>query len=109
MGGYEIWTQPATDVPARHCLNGLINTAVFRNRSAVAAAYVYLDFDSGERIQLFAGEQFVIEAMDTSSQQDTGKLWGRGFYATGDAANAQVINLTYTTKAPLGDREPVTV
>lgn len=109
MGGYEWFTQPATDVPIDHVFNGLVNTAIIRNLSTVAAAYVILDFPDGARYMLYAGEDFILEAQDTSSQQDTGKIWGPGYKVTGDAANAQVIKVIYTTKAPIYDREPVTV
>lgn len=109
MGGYEWWTQPATDVPIRHYFDGLVNSAIFRNLSTVAAAYVILDFDDGARYVLYAGEDFILEPGDTSAQQDTGKIWGHAYYVTGDNANTQLIKVIWTTKAPITDREPVTV
>ena len=107
MGGYEYFTTPATDVPVRHWFNGLVNTAIFHNRSTLGT--VILTFDDGLQMRLAPGEIFHIEAQDTSAQQDTGKLWGPGYYITGDNANAQLIKIIWTTKAPITDREPVTV
>ena len=109
MGGYEWFTVPADDVPRRHYFNGLVNTAIFRNLSTVAGAYVVVNFDDGAAVILYAGDIFHLEAQDTSAQQDTGKIWGPGYYITGDNANAQLIKIIWTTKAPITDREPVTV
>ena len=107
MSGYEYITTPATDVPIRHHFNGLINTAIFHNRSTVGTAI--LDFDDGLQIRLAPGEIFHIEAQDTSAQQDTGKMYGYGYTVTGDAVNCIIIEVVWTCKAPLMDREPVTV
>lgn len=109
MGGYEWYTVPADDVPRRHSFNGNVNSAIFRNLNTVATAFVYLEFDDGARYVLYAGESFIIEPGDTSAQQDTGKIWGAGYVVTGDAVNAQLIKVIWTTKAPIADREPVTV
>ena len=110
MSGYEWYTVPATDVPATHYFQGgLVNTAIFRNLSTVATAYVVLRFQDGAQYVLYAGESFILEASDTSAQADTGKIYGAEYDIWGDAANEQLIKVIWTNKAPIHDREPVTV
>jgi hypothetical protein len=107
--GHEWFTVPATDVPAAHYFGGLVNTAMFHNRSNVATAVVWIDFEDGTAKLIYAGETFVLEASDTSSQQDTGKIFGRGYMIRGDGIQTIAMEVTWTCKAPINDREPVTV
>lgn len=110
MSGSEAFQVPATDVPAVHYfVGGLLNTAIFRNLSTVSTAFVVIGFQSGGSFTLFAGETLEIEAEDTSTRGDTGKIWGSQYEIRGDAVNAQDITVLYTTKAPHDGREDVTV
>ena len=109
MSGTERWTQPATDVPIEHTFDGFVNTVCFRNRSAVAGAYVDIEFPSGGVIRVYAGETFILDAEDTSRETAGGKFWAQRYTVAGDNANAQVIEAIWTTKAPIGLQHEPTV
>ena len=107
MAGSEYYVVPATDVPIRHWFNGLINSAIFHNRATVGE--VIITTDDGLIKHMTFGEIWEIEPGDTSAQQDTGKIWGNGYTIAGDAAHTQLMEVIWTCKAPIMNREPVTV
>jgi len=110
MAGHETYQVPATDVPAEHQFQGgLLNTGIFRNLSTTATAYVVITFQDGAEFRLYAGETLTIEAADTSTQSNTGKVFGSKYDIRGDGVNAQDIWVFYTTKAPFANTEQVTV
>jgi len=97
--GSDIFTVPATDVPAPHVFGGWVNTLVIDNL-AIPARFITVRFDSGEAVRVYGQRQLIIGPADTSLDGMSQKIMANACTIAGDAVGTQLVQMIWTCKNP---------